>query len=56
MSTVQNGRAAATAGRSASGVLRILLPVIVAACGTGLWEAVVRHYEIPPYVLPAPRQ
>lgn len=54
MSTVQNGRAAATAGRSASGVLRILLPVIVAACGTGLWEAVVRHYEIPPYVLPAP--
>jgi NitT/TauT family transport system permease protein len=35
-------------------VLRILLPVIVAACGTALWELVVRQLAIPPYVLPAP--
>jgi NitT/TauT family transport system permease protein len=35
-------------------IWRILLPVMVAACGTALWEFVVRHYEIPPYVLPAP--
>jgi NitT/TauT family transport system permease protein len=34
--------------------MRILLPVIVAASGTAAWEFVVRHYEIPPYVLPAP--
>jgi len=33
---------------------RILLPVLVAVSGTALWEAVVRVYEIPPYVLPAP--
>jgi NitT/TauT family transport system permease protein len=53
MSGSQNGRAP-TAERGARGVLRILLPVVVAACGTGLWEAVVRAYDIPPYVLPAP--
>ena len=41
-------------GRERRRALRILLPVIVAACGTGLWEAVVRIYDIPPYVLPAP--
>jgi NitT/TauT family transport system permease protein len=57
MSLVQNGRApntATTADRSAFRVLRILLPVVVAAAGTGLWEWVVRHFAIPPYVLPAP--
>jgi NitT/TauT family transport system permease protein len=51
MSGPQNGRAPTTAER---GALRVVLPVIVAACGTGLWEAVVRVYDIPPYVLPAP--
>lgn len=34
--------------------LRVALPVIVLAVGLGLWEAVVRIYDIPPYVLPAP--
>jgi NitT/TauT family transport system permease protein len=54
MSVSQNGRAPTGADGSAFRVLRIVLPVVVAACGTGLWEAVVRVYEIPPYVLPAP--
>ncbi|HKS17734.1 MAG TPA: ABC transporter permease [Bradyrhizobium sp.] len=34
--------------------LRILLPVAVLAVGVGLWEYVVWHYQIQPYVLPAP--
>jgi NitT/TauT family transport system permease protein len=34
--------------------LRVLLPVIVAAAGTIVWEAVVRIYDIQPYVLPGP--
>jgi NitT/TauT family transport system permease protein len=34
--------------------LRILLPVIVAAAGTAIWEFVVRVYDIQPYVLPGP--
>ena len=34
--------------------LRIALPIVVLAAGLGLWEAVVRRYDIPPYVLPAP--
>jgi NitT/TauT family transport system permease protein len=49
----QNGRTpidAATAQR----LLRFLLPLIVAAVGTGLWELVVGAAHIPPYVLPAP--
>jgi len=54
MSVSQNGRAPTIAERGARGALRIVLPVVVAACGTGLWEAVVRVYDIPPYVLPAP--
>jgi NitT/TauT family transport system permease protein len=54
MSVSQNGRAPTGAGGSAFRVLRILLPVVVAACGTALWEAVVRIYDIPPYVLPSP--
>jgi NitT/TauT family transport system permease protein len=34
--------------------LRILLPVVVAAAGTAIWELVVRLNDIPPYVLPGP--
>ncbi len=37
-----------------AGVLRILLPVIVAAAGTVGWELLVRINDIPPYVLPGP--
>jgi len=35
-------------------LLRILLPVIVAAAATIVWEAAVRIYDIKPYVLPGP--
>ena len=35
-------------------MLRVLLPIAVLALGVVLWEVVVRHYDIPPYVLPAP--
>ncbi len=35
-------------------ILRIALPVVVAAAGTALWEAIVRVYDIQPYVLPGP--
>jgi NitT/TauT family transport system permease protein len=35
-------------------VVRILLPVVVLAAGIAIWEAVVRVYAIPPYVLPGP--
>ena len=35
-------------------VLRVLLPIAVLALVLALWEALVRHYGIPPYVLPAP--
>jgi len=35
-------------------IWRFVLPILVAVSGTALWEAVVRFYEIPPYVLPAP--
>jgi len=34
--------------------LRIVLPIVVLALGLAIWEAVVRLYNIPPYVLPAP--
>ncbi len=34
--------------------LRVLLPVIVAAAATIIWEAAVRIYDIQPYVLPGP--
>ena len=56
MSAIQNGRAptALSGDGSAFRVMRILLPVVVAASGTAAWEFVVRHFEIPPYVLPAP--
>jgi NitT/TauT family transport system permease protein len=35
-------------------MLRVLLPIAVLALGVVLWDAVVRHYAIPPYVLPGP--
>ena len=35
-------------------VVRILLPLVVLAAGVAAWEFVVRVYDIPPYVLPAP--
>jgi NitT/TauT family transport system permease protein len=35
-------------------MLRVLLPIAVLALGMLLWEVVVRQYDIPPYVLPAP--
>jgi NitT/TauT family transport system permease protein len=56
MSTTQNGRAptALSVDGRAYRLMRILLPVIVAASGAAAWEAVVRHYEVPSYVLPAP--
>jgi NitT/TauT family transport system permease protein len=34
--------------------LRLVLPIVVLAAGLGLWEFVVRFYDIQPYVLPAP--
>jgi NitT/TauT family transport system permease protein len=34
--------------------LRLVLPVVVLALMVGLWEAVVRVEDVPPYVLPAP--
>jgi NitT/TauT family transport system permease protein len=34
--------------------LRIALPIAVLALGLGIWEAVVRIGNIPPYVLPSP--
>jgi NitT/TauT family transport system permease protein len=34
--------------------VRILLPIVVLAVGTALWELVVRLNNIPPYVLPGP--
>jgi NitT/TauT family transport system permease protein len=40
--------------RSASRLLRIVLPVAVLAAGLAAWELVVRLNHIPPYVLPGP--
>ena len=57
MSTVQNDRAPAAnqpADNRALRVMRILLPVIVAAAGTAIWELLVRVFDIQPYVLPGP--
>ena len=55
MSTAQDGQAQAASGNDrALHVLRILLPLIVAAAGTAAWEFVVRIFDIPPYVLPGP--
>ena len=54
MSTQPNGQAPTRLNEHAQRALRIALPVIVAAAGTALWEAVVRIYDIQPYVLPGP--
>jgi NitT/TauT family transport system permease protein len=40
--------------KNALRLVRVLLPIVVLAVGTGLWELVVRINEIPPYVLPGP--
>jgi NitT/TauT family transport system permease protein len=42
------------AGAATDRRLRVLLPIVVLVLGVVLWEVVVRHYDIPPYVLPAP--
>ncbi|MGA8614526.1 MAG: ABC transporter permease [Xanthobacteraceae bacterium] len=34
--------------------LRVALPVVVLALGLLIWNAVVRFWEIPPYILPTP--
>jgi NitT/TauT family transport system permease protein len=54
MSTQPNGQIPTRANEHALRVLRIALPLIVAAAGTALWEAIVRIYDIQPYVLPSP--
>ncbi len=37
-----------------SRLMRISAPVVVGLLFIALWEAVVRHYDIPPYILPGP--
>ena len=57
MSSLQPPHLAARQATPDSGrlrLVRILLPAIVLAAGVALWEAVVRLYDIPPYVLPGP--
>ena len=55
MSATANERILAASGNHhARRILRILLPVIVAAIGTAAWELVVRAFDIQPYVLPGP--
>jgi NitT/TauT family transport system permease protein len=54
MSTQPNGQSPTRTNGHALSVLRIALPVVVAAAGTVLWEAIVRIYDIQPYVLPGP--
>ena len=57
MSSLQPPHLAARQATSDSGrvrLVRILLPAVVLAAGVALWEAVVRLYDIPPYVLPGP--
>ena len=49
-----NGQAPTRATDRGLRILQIALPIIVAAAGTALWEAVVRIYDIQPYVLPGP--
>jgi NitT/TauT family transport system permease protein len=55
MNSCETGDASApSADGRAFRVLRILLPVIVAALGTAAWELAVRLFDIQPYVLPGP--
>ncbi len=35
-------------------ILRILLPIITLSIGLCIWEALVRYYEVPHYLIPAP--
>ena len=35
-------------------LLPYALPVVLGVVVLALWEFVVRHYDVPPYVLPAP--
>jgi len=37
-----------------SRLTRLFAPVIVGLLFVALWDAVVRHYDIPPYILPGP--
>jgi NitT/TauT family transport system permease protein len=39
---------------SPSRLIRFTMPVVMLAAGLGLWELVVRLFDIQPYVLPAP--
>jgi NitT/TauT family transport system permease protein len=48
-----SARPAAT-DRNALRLVRVLLPIVVLAVGTMVWELVVRLNNIPPYVLPGP--
>ena len=50
MSAQQTSKAAPDPMR----IVRILLPIVVLAMGTMVWELVVRLNNIPPYVLPGP--
>ena len=35
-------------------VLRLVMPLLALVAAVGLWEGIVRHYELPPYILPSP--
>ena len=57
MSSLQTPPLSAAPAKSDSStarLIRILLPLVVLAAGLTAWEFVVRVYDIPPYVLPAP--
>ena len=57
MSSLQTPPLSAEQAKPASNtvrLVRILLPLVVLAAGLATWEFVVRAYNIPPYVLPAP--
>jgi len=34
--------------------LRLVMPILALAVAIGLWEGIVRYYELPPYILPSP--
>jgi NitT/TauT family transport system permease protein len=50
-SPLSRGRAG-TASRERA--LRVALPIVVLALGLLIWDAAVRYWQIPPYVLPSP--
>ena len=41
-------------GLTAEGWQKAIAPVVIGALTLGLWEAIVRHAGIPPYILPGP--